>query len=164
MERGYCTKTLPQVQYQRLIWYSAYIMINNTTISQSFELDCTPEVAFHAWLDSKEHGEMLASPGEATIDSRVGGEFSIWDGAITGKTTAIDADKQIIEQDWRYDYDDWSAALPSKLVIEFAPHGESHTMVKIMQTHVPEQHLKDITTGWEEYYWKPMKAHFSSTK
>ncbi|MEK7183979.1 MAG: SRPBCC domain-containing protein [Patescibacteria group bacterium] len=136
-------------------------MTNTTTIEQSFIVKCEPEVAFTAWLDSKLHGEMLSSPGEATIDPKVGGKFSIWDGAITGETLRIDQKKKQVVQSWRYDYDDWSKDEPSKLTIEFLPHEEGRqTKVQIRHTDVPENHAKELTEGWEQYYWSPMKEYF----
>lgn len=136
-------------------------MTNNTQIEQSFILECEPEVAFKAWLDSQLHGEMLASPGEASIEPRVGGSFSIWDGAITGETVEIDEKKRHILQNWRYDYDDWSKDMPSKLSLDFLPHGDNQTEVKILHTELPENHIKELAEGWNQYYWAPMKEYFA---
>jgi activator of HSP90 ATPase len=137
-------------------------MTNTNNLKQSFILECAPEVVFKAWLDSKLHGEMLASPGEATIDPKIGGEFSIWDGAITGKTLEVDDKNFRIIQDWRYDYDDWSVEFPSKLTMEFLPHDNGQTKVMVSQTNIPENHTKEIGEGWEQYYWAPMKEYFAT--
>ena len=51
------------------------------TIRQSVILPASPKEVFEAWMDSEKHGEMVE--GSAKIDPRVGGKFSIWDGAIT---------------------------------------------------------------------------------
>ena len=139
-------------------------MTPTTTIKEEFILDCTPDVAFKAWLDNSLHGEMLASPGEVTIDAKVGGKFSIWDGAITGETLEIDEKKRHILQDWRYDYDDWSKDAPSKLSITFVPHEDGKTLVQVLHTELPENHVKELTEGWRQYYWEPMKAYFSLNK
>ena len=139
-------------------------MTTTATIKEEFVLDCAPDVAFKAWLDSKSHGEMLASPGEASIDGKVGGTFSIWDGAITGKTLEIDDENLRIVQDWRYDYDDWSKDAPSKLSITFAPHENEKTLVQVLHTDLPENHVKELTEGWNQYYWAPMKEYFSKNE
>lgn len=137
-------------------------MTHTATIKQEFILECEPDVVFKSWLDSKLHGEMLASPGEATIEAKVGGTFSIWDGAITGTTLEIDEAKRHILQNWRYDYDDWSTDAPSKLSITFTPHGDGQTLVQILHTELPENHVKELTEGWNQYYWAPMKEYFAN--
>ena len=57
-------------------------------IEQGVDFNCLPEIVFKAWLDSKQHGEMI--DGNAKIEPIVGGNFSIWDASITGITTKID--------------------------------------------------------------------------
>jgi len=135
-------------------------MKNTSSIKDTFILDCEPEVAFKAWLDSKTHAAMVGDTGEAKIDATVGGEFDIWDGAITGKTLEIDEKENRIIQAWRYEYDDWSKDEPSELTIQFLPHGDHQTEVKFEQTDLPEQYAKEVAEGWKEYYWKPMQEYF----
>ncbi len=53
---------------------------------------------YEVWLDSKEHSAFTNS--EAIIDPCVGGEFSAWEGFITGKTISLEPFTRII-QSWR---------------------------------------------------------------
>jgi activator of HSP90 ATPase len=126
------------------------------------ELPCSAETAFSAWLDSRQHGDMVE--GEANIDPQVGGVHSIWDGAITGVTTEIDASKHRIVQEWVYDYDDWPKDQPSLLTIEFKPVSDGRCELHMQHSTVPAQYADDVKLGWEDYYFKPMKAYFGKTR
>jgi activator of HSP90 ATPase len=58
----------------------------------------TPKELFNAWLDSDKHTAMTG--GKANCNAKVNGEFSAWDGYISGKNISLIEDKEII-QEWR---------------------------------------------------------------
>ena len=58
----------------------------------------SPKRLYEAWLSSIEHSAFTNS--EAKIDPRVGGEFSAWDGYITGTTVSLEPYSRIV-QNWR---------------------------------------------------------------
>lgn len=128
-------------------------------IEQTAILDCTPVVAFNAWLDSKQHGEMI--DGSAEIDRGLDGKFSIWDGAITGETLEIDEKNHKVVQSWRYNDDTWPEDKASTLTIEFAIEGTDKTKIIFKQINVPEDMLENTSKGWKQYYWKPMQKYFA---
>jgi activator of HSP90 ATPase len=132
-------------------------------IKQEVVLDCSPDVAFAAWLDSDEHGNMVGSPGEAKIENEEGGDFDIWDGSIVGTTVEIDKTKHRIVQNWRYDYEDWSEDEPSKITLDFVADGDK-TKLKFEQTDVPDHYVDEVAEGWKAYYWEPMKQYFAGKK
>lgn len=123
-------------------------------------LDCSPPEAYEAWLDSAAHGKMI--DGNATISTRVGGTFSIWYGAITGKTLKLSPDKYTIVQSWRYDYEDWPEDKPSTLTIELVPYEENKCKLLLSQSGIPANHVDEIAQGWRDYYWEPMKNFFKN--
>lgn len=127
-------------------------------IKQLVVLPCTAEEAYDAWLSSKKHGEMVG--GDAKIEAKVGGKFSIWDGEITGKTLELDPEKHIIVQSWRYNYSDWPEDQPSKITLEFAKHNENQCKLLFSQSGIPEKYADEVADGWKEYYWEPMKEYF----
>ena len=130
-------------------------------IKQWTVLSCSPETAYKAWMDSKKHGEMI--DGSAKIDPKVGGAFSIWDGAVKGKTIELDPKKHRIIQEWRYEYEDWPQDQPSKIIIEFVPH-ENGCKLRFWQSKVPEKYASDIAQGWKDYYWKSMQEYFKRSE
>ncbi len=127
-------------------------------IKQWIVLNCSPEEAYGAWLDSKLHGEMIG--GSAKIDKKIGGAFNIWDGAVTGKTLELDPEKHRIVQEWRYDYDDWPENEPSVITVEFVPDKKG-CKLNFSQSRIPEKYASDIAQGWKDYYWKPMQEYLS---
>jgi activator of HSP90 ATPase len=131
--------------------------VDTRSIKESIILPCTPEKAFEAWMDSEKHGEMIE--GNAKIENHVGEEFSIWDGAITGKTLELNPEKLQIVQEWRYEYDDWPKDSPSKIILEFLPHNKTGCKLQFSQTEIPSKYVEEIEKGWKEYYWEPMKKY-----
>ena len=129
------------------------------TIKQQVILPCEPETAFHAWLDSKLHGEMVGA--DAHIDPTIGGKFRIWDHQVTGITNGIDKESLCVEQDWHFDWPDWSKEEPSHIEICFSAH-ENGCVVNFVQTNVPPSHLQELKEGWQDNYWSPMKDYFAN--
>ena len=128
-------------------------------IKQWIILNCAPEQAYAAWMDSKKHGQMI--DGNAKIDPKIGGKFEVWDGAVTGKTLEADPKKRRIVQEWRYEYEDWPKNQPSKIIIEFIPYKNNQTKLRFWQSRIPDKYADDITQGWKDYYWVPMQEYFS---
>src|SRR3990167_314563 len=127
-------------------------------IKQWTILNCAPEEAYRALVDSKKHGDMIG--GDAKIDPKIGGLFSIWGGAVTGKTIELDPKKRRIVQSWRYEYDDWPENEPSKITVEFVPN-KNGCKLRFWQSDVPDKYVDEIAGGWRDYYWKPMQEYFS---
>lgn len=126
-------------------------------IKQWVILFCSPEEAYSAWMDSEKHGKMIG--GDAKIDPKAGGLFSIWGGKIVGKTIELDSEKHRIVQQWRYNYPDWPENEPSKITIEFVPNKKG-CKLNFSQSKIPEKYAEDIAQGWKDYYWKPMQEYF----
>jgi activator of HSP90 ATPase len=119
-------------------------------------LPATPEAVFRAWLSGKGHSAMTGSP--AKVEPRVGGTFTAWDGYITGKTLELKPYSRII-QAWRtseFGADDPDSRL--ELTLESAKGG---TKITLTHSEIPEGQAESYKSGWEEWYFTPMKAHFS---
>lgn len=129
------------------------------SITQRIELPCTPETAFNAWLDSEKHAEMIGA--DAEIDPQVGGKFSFWEGSVEGVTTEVDREHLTIGQDWWYDFSDWPKENMSKIILSFVPT-ETGCRIEFSHTDIPEQYVEELTHGWEDNYWKPMRDYFAS--
>jgi activator of HSP90 ATPase len=125
-------------------------------LNMNVELPVTIEALFTAWLDSMQHG--LFTGSTADIDPTVGGEFTAWDGYISGKTLAIDAPRRIL-QSWRTnEFDESDPDSKLELLFESIPGG---TRLTLNHTNIPDGQKEMYTEGWEEYYFKPMQEYFS---
>lgn len=126
---------------------------------RSFELketfEVNPEIVYSAWLDSEQHADMTG--GEAECSDQVGGEFSAWDGYITGTNRALTPNKEIV-QAWRtsefMDEDE-----DSELLLQFAEI-EGGCELTLIHRNIPEGN-SDYENGWKEHYFEPMKAYFA---
>lgn len=125
----------------------------------STKLAATPEEVFRSWLSSEGHARMTGSP--ATIEPRVGGSFTAWDGYITGKTVELKP-YTLIVQAWRTT--EFASTDPdSKIEIVLKPV-EGGTKLTLFHSDLPEGQAESYETGWEESYFEPMREYFSKVK
>ena len=112
---------------------------------------------YNAWLSSEGHAAMTGNP--AKMDGKVGGEFTAWDGYIFGSTLALEPDQRILQR-WRTSEfpDD---APDSRLEISFEEVGEG-TKITLIHSDLPADQVDSYRQGWEDFYFKPMKAYFST--
>jgi uncharacterized protein YndB with AHSA1/START domain len=117
-------------------------------------ISTVPEKIYQAWLDSEQHTNMTGSPAE--VSNQVNGEFSAWDGYISGVNLELDPPLRIL-QTWRTtEFEDTDP--DSLLEITFEPD-EMGTRVTIRHTQLPE-HGMQYQQGWIEAYFNPMKNYF----
>jgi len=126
-----------------------------TTIRQKVLIPAEPDEVYEAFVDAKKHSAFTSS--KATYDPAVGGEFTAWDGYISGKNLELERGKNIV-QEWRTT--EWPEGYPpSKLELTFkkAKQGTEITMV---HSDVPAEQAADIKQGWIDFYWQPLKKYF----
>jgi activator of HSP90 ATPase len=112
---------------------------------------------FNAWLESEAHSAFTGSP--ARVNPGVGGEFSAWDGYISGKTLEIEPSRRIL-QSWRTT--EFPEGSPDSLLeISFEEIGDG-TQLTLVHTNIPDGQGEDYRQGWEDYYFKPMQQFFSA--
>lgn len=80
------------------------------------------------------------------IDPREGGEFSLWDGGITGKFLELDPFKKIV-QEW-YFGDQEEASI---VTIKLHEHKKG-TSFEVNHINIPEDAYNDIVDGWDQEY------------
>lgn len=125
-------------------------------ITVSVDLPVKREIVFHAWLDSAEHTAFTGS--EAVIDPSVGGNFTAWEGYISGITLDLDAPNRIV-QAWRTtEFSDADADSTLEILLETISSG---TRVTLIHTNIPDGQGDMYREGWEEYYFRPMLEYFS---
>ncbi|HEV2104740.1 MAG TPA: SRPBCC family protein, partial [Candidatus Eisenbacteria bacterium] len=118
-------------------------------------IPATPERLYAAWLDAREHAAMTG--GAATVEPRVGGRFTAWDGYITGVTLVLERGRRIV-QAWRStDFPDGHP--DSRLEVRFEP-AEGGTRVTVLHAEVPEGQGSRYEQGWSDSYLEPMRRYF----
>lgn len=130
--------------------------IKTKTIRQKRFIPATPTDIYDALLDAKTHTEFTGAP--ATCERWVGGQFTAWDGYITGTNLKLENSRRII-QEWKTT--EWPQGYgPSTIEFTFRPKGKG-TEISMIQTNVPAEQAASYQKGWIEHYWKPMKKFFA---
>jgi len=80
------------------------------------------------------------------IDPQVGGEFSLWDGAITGRFLELEPEKKIVQQ-WYFGEQEE----PSIVTLKLHEHKKG-TSLEVNHINIPEDAYDEIVEGWESEY------------
>lgn len=93
----------------------------------------------------------------ASVDGRVGGEFSAWDGYIFGKTLELTPDRRIV-QTWRTtEFPEEASDSHLEILLEEVAEG---TRLTLIHRNMPQDQVDSYRQGWEDFYFKPMKEYF----
>jgi uncharacterized protein YndB with AHSA1/START domain len=124
-------------------------------IRVSSPLPASAARVYAAWLDSLEHSRMTGGP--ATIEARIGGHHTAWDGAIEGEILTLEPDQRIV-QTWR------SREFPEghpPSVLEIRLRDTSGGCeIWISHSEIPEGQASQYEAGWHERYFIPMTKYF----
>jgi activator of HSP90 ATPase len=127
-----------------------------TTIKQKTLIPATPDEVYDAFMEAKKHSAFTGS--KATSDPKVGGEFTAWDGYISGRNLELVKGKKIV-QEWSTT--DWPDKFPpSRLELTFK-EAKGGTEISMIHSNVPAEQADDLAEGWNEFYWKPIKEYFT---
>jgi activator of HSP90 ATPase len=119
-------------------------------------LQAAPEAVYHAWLDGGEHSRFTGSP--ATIDNRVHGRFTAWDGYIHGSIIELVPQRKIV-QAWRTtEFPKGSPDSRVEIILSKAGKG---TKLLLIHSDIPEGQEDDYEQGWKDFYFTPMKKYFA---
>ncbi len=121
------------------------------TIRQSVTFKASPHEVYEVLMDSKKHSALTGSP--ARIGRYAGDKFSIYGGDIEGVNLELVPDHKIV-QSWRYS--DWPEGHYSQATFSLKGVPGSARLT-FTQTWVPVEFYDDISQGWRDYYWTPMK-------
>ena len=114
-----------------------------------------PADIYKAWLSTKGHTAMTGSP--AKVNGKISGKFTAWDGYIFGTTLELIPD-QFIVQAWRTS--EFPDEAPDSLVEISLKEAKGGTKVTLTHSQIPEGQSDSYRQGWEDFYFKPMLAHF----
>ncbi len=126
-------------------------MMDNKTIRQSVKIKASAHEVYEAIMDSRKHTEFTGD--KASISRKVGGKFSTFDGYAEGVNLELVPDRKIV-QTWRAS--DWPAGHYSKVTFTLKEI-ESGTQLTFTQSDIPKEFFADVSQGWRDYYWQPLK-------
>ncbi len=120
------------------------------TIDQSVTFNASAHEIYEMLMSSQKHSKFTGAPAEISRD--IGGEFSIMDGGLSGKTLDLITDKKIV-QAWRAA--DWPEGHYSTAIF-LMEESDGQTKLSFVQAGVPSDMFDSINDGWRTYYWEPI--------
>lgn len=112
---------------------------------------------YRCLLDERIHSSFTGSP--ATVTDKVGESFTAYDGYIEGKNIVLERGKKII-QTWKANEEEWPEHHFSEVVFTMRDTPEG-CEVNFYHVAIPEALVPDIETGWNEYYWEPLRFYLN---
>jgi len=123
----------------------------------TFFLSVSAKQIYKAWLESAAHTAFTGGPAQIDLDGS--GEFTAWDGYISGRTLETEPFQRIV-QSWRTtEFPEDSPDSRLEILIEDVDNGARVTLV---HSGIPEGQGDDYRQGWREYYFEPMQRYFSA--
>lgn len=113
--------------------FKKYFIIPTTP--EQLYLALTTEITIRLWT-----GDIVE------IDPREGGEFSLWDGGITGKFIELVPYSKIV-QEWYFGEQEEQSIVTLKL-----HEHKKGTSLEVNHINIPEEAYDDIVAGWENEY------------
>ena len=126
------------------------------TINQTVFFKSSSSEIYELLMDSEKHSIITGS--EAEISRKMGEKISAYEGYIIGENVVLVKDKKIVQK-WRGS--DWSEGHYSEVTFELEKT-EDGTKLIFTQISVPEEEFEDVSKGWYEFYWDPMKEILES--
>jgi uncharacterized protein YndB with AHSA1/START domain len=129
---------------------------------QSAVIPASPADVYDAWLSSEGHSAMTGAAASAS--AVVGGEFTAWDGYITGRNLALEPPTSSVPsgrilQSWRTsEFTDADADSTIEVTLVSDAGG---TLLRLRHSGVPSDHYGYEDGGWESNYFEPMRDYFS---
>ena len=123
------------------------------TLVQVLTFSKSPAEIYDILLDSKKHSQLTG--GEAIIDSKKDGEFSVFDGYCHGFNIELHRNKKIV-QAWHFEEEGWPDDHFSICTFKLEPI-ENGTKMSFTQSGIPEHKYDALASGWQEFYWDNLK-------
>ncbi|HUJ75354.1 MAG TPA: SRPBCC domain-containing protein, partial [bacterium] len=124
------------------------------TVQLSFSYPVPAATLYRIFVTSAQHSAATGSPGR--INAKVGGRFSLFEGALTGRTL-YRAPGRLLVQTWRSTSFKPGDA-ESILVVEFRDQGKRGVM-SFLHVNVPDHDAAGIRAGWRSYYYDNWLAY-----
>jgi activator of HSP90 ATPase len=125
-------------------------------LRQNVTFKASPKTIYNVLFDPKQHAKFTEQP--AKIEQRQGGEFSLWDGLISGHVIQFVPYQRIVLA-WRHS--GWPKGHYSIVWIELKKV-RNGTRLTLEHYGIPSWDFKDISEGWKEFYWSPLKTFLAA--
>lgn len=129
--------------------------ISVRSIQKRFRFYVPSHILFETLLDPQRISVFTGSP--AYISDKVGSEFKLFGGNISGILQLVEAPKKIVQK-WRFS--SWPVNHYSIVSFILEPSGSDFCDVMIEQHGIPDNDFERTSSGWQQHYWHRIKAAF----
>lgn len=124
------------------------------SLHQTYEINSSIEKVWEALVNPKQIDKW--GGGKAAMSEEVGFEFQLWDGEIYGKNIEVIKNEKLV-QEW------YSGIWDKPSIVTFLLKQKGNkTIVDLKQIDIPDNELRDIEEGWQDYYMGPLKKLLES--
>jgi activator of HSP90 ATPase len=123
------------------------------TFMKTFRINAEPSDVYAALTNP--YTIELWSGYPAEMSTEPGSEFSLWEGDITGRNIAFEADRKVA-QEWYFG----EREEKSIVTITIRPDREGSEVI-VEHTNIPDEDFNDIAEGWREYYFGAIMTFFN---
>ena len=127
-------------------------------IHQEVTINAAPAAVYDALLSSVTFTSITGGR-DARISPEVGGEASLFDGAIQARNLELVPGTRVV-QSWRAG--NWPEGVHSVVRFELVEDAGKTKLVFDQSGH-PDDAESHLADGWHQMYWKPMNAHFEQS-
>ncbi|WCJ34045.1 hypothetical protein M5689_015371 [Euphorbia peplus] len=132
------------------------------SINMTEKFSCRAKDMFEILMDENRWKGFTQS--NAKISKEVGGEFSIFDGSVTGRNLELQEGKLIV-QNWRFG--SWPDGIISTVRLDLEEPEPGLTVIKLLHTDIPEEDrygnatvAENTERGWRELIFHKIRAVF----
>ncbi|XP_007029028.2 PREDICTED: activator of 90 kDa heat shock protein ATPase homolog [Theobroma cacao] len=132
------------------------------TITMSEKFNCRAKDMYEILMDENRWKGFTQS--NARISKDVGGQFSIFDGSVTGSNLELQEGKLIVQR-WRFG--SWPDGIDSTVRLVFDEPEPGVTIIKLTHTDVPEEDrygnatvVENTERGWRDLIFNKIRAVF----
>lgn len=114
-------------------------------LKKYFIIPATPDEVYLALTNPTTIQLWTGEPAE--MEAVPGTEFSMWDGAISGKNLEFEPGKKIVQQ-WYFD------GMPEPSIVTIKLHADkAGTSAELRHTNIPDEEFDDMAEGWNDSYF-----------
>jgi activator of HSP90 ATPase len=132
--------------------------IQTGNIEHLIDFEASPEVVYDLIMNAEKHSDFTGS--EVYMSQKIDGPFSVFDGYCTGYNIELKKGKKI-KQAWHFKEEGWPEKHYSICTFIFNKTDKGCSL-DFKQTGIPENKIKVLSDGWNEYYWDAMKEYLES--
>lgn len=124
------------------------------TIKQTLLFNASADDLYEYLTNARKLQKIIG--GKVSSDAKPSGNFSAYDGYLFGTFVEVVPGKKIVQ---KWACEDFPKNQFSDVKIELKKKTDKQTELIFTQENVPEELFEDLSAGWNEFYWDPIKDY-----